>query len=220
MHTFKDPFLSVCGLHPCFVTFVALWFLFNFYTSLYFIILTPSFLPPSPSILLFLSLSFSLSSLFFHPCSLFLSLSSHINPSSLITVDVELNVEIRYMQQEGKLTPFKARPAVPSITLSGTASHLCPVWLIITVTLQRQRYVKWAWGILKRFNLEYHSSSVPNKCQREHHYGGLVNQDIERRRMNRRGAAQFNSEENLCPILQISYPYPEGVCWILGKMHI
>lgn len=121
--------------------------------------------------------------------TLFLWLSFHINPSSLITDDVELNMEMRYMQQEGKLTPFKARPAVPSITLSGTASHLCPVWLIITVTLQRQRYVKWAWGIFKRFNLEDHSSSVPNKCQREHHYGGLVNQDIERGRMNQKGAA-------------------------------
>ncbi len=211
MHTLKDHFLSVCGLHPCCVTFVALWFLFYFSASLLCnsIFHHPyTFLPP-PSIVLSLSLSFTLSSLFFHPCSLFLSLSSHINPSSLITVDVELNVEMRYMQQGGKLTPFKARPSVPSITLSGTASHLYPVWLIITVTLQRERYVKWARGIFKRFNLEYHSSSVPNKCQREYHYGGLVNQDIERRRMNQRGAAQFNSGDNLCPILLISYLYPE-----------
>ncbi len=34
MHTLKDHFLSVCGLHPCCVTFVALWFLFNFSASL------------------------------------------------------------------------------------------------------------------------------------------------------------------------------------------
>ncbi len=191
-----------------------------FLTSLHLYISSSLHLPSPPSIVLSLSLSFTLSSLFFHPCSLFLSLSSHINPSSLITVDVELNVEMRYMQQGGKLTPFKARPSVPSLTLSGTASHLYPVWLIITVTLQRERYVKWARGIFKRFNLEYHSSSVPNKCQREYHYGGLVNQDIERRRMNQRGAAKFNSEDNLCPILLISYLYPGGVCWILGNMHI
>lgn len=57
----QGPFISVCGLHPCFVTFVALWFLFNFSASLYFIIRTPYFLSSPPSILLSLSLSLTLS---------------------------------------------------------------------------------------------------------------------------------------------------------------